>query len=122
MIVVKDFVVSRPILSGNRAEFYVEYIQLGKLNYSDGKFTHLPPLKVRAAFTVVLMDEHSAHQSDKVGEPKWRIEGSAPEPHITVASALKYVTELRDKTKDVLTRKKAEKTIAVLQNLGGREN
>src|SRR5258705_12958821 len=47
IIVVRDFVVSRPDPEEGKAGFYVEYIQLGRINPSAARLFPLPPIKVR---------------------------------------------------------------------------
>ena len=104
IVVVRDFVISPPALNGRQAEFYVEYLTLGRLELSGATFTRLPPLKVRAGFDLVVSDDGM-----------WRIGGAPPEPHLNVASAIRYATQLRDASKDEGIRKNADKTIRALK-------
>lgn|GEM_PF-5158874 len=121
IIVVRDFVVSHPALEKDRAEFYVEYIQLGQINPSLARFSRLPPVKVRAGFDLVLTAKPELGPSQTVTQvqrpAEWRIMGSPPEPHLTVDAAIRYATDLRTKATDVAIRKNAEKTIAALKRL-----
>jgi hypothetical protein len=122
IIVVRDFVVSHPAFETGRAEFYVEYVQLGQISVSLARFSRLPPLKVRAGFDLLPSDKPDEVGPDGkgthvVGPTGWRIEGSPREPHLTVDAAIRYAAELRAKTPDVAIRKNAEKTIAALKRL-----
>jgi len=114
IVVVKDFVVSDPIIEGDKAKFYVEYLYLGelypRLGYTDPHIikdspeTVRGPIKVRVQYTLVR----------NVQESTWRIEESQFAPHITVEAAVRYVTELKNKTADATVRRNAERTIASL--------
>jgi len=117
--IVRDFVVSRPRLEKGKAEFYVEYIQLGSIELSQLRFFPLPSVKVRAGFYVIRQSgPRSGGALGRVEEPvEWRIEGSVPEPHVTVDTAIRYTTELRANTRDATTRKNADKTLAALKGL-----
>lgn len=122
IIVVRDFVVSHPAFEKGRAEFYVEYVQLGQISVSLARFSRLPPLKVRAGFDLLPSakpDEvgPGGKGTHVVGPTGWRIEGSPREPHLTVDAAIRYAAELRAKTPDAAIRKNAEKTIAALKRL-----
>jgi hypothetical protein len=113
--------VSRPALEKDRAEFYVEYIELGRIDPAEGRFFPLPPLKVRAGFWVTKTKRsglRSGGASNQVEEPaEWRIAGSVPEPHVTVDTAIRYTTELRATATDVGIRKNADKMLAALKRL-----
>ncbi len=127
IIVIKDFVISPPKIEGNRAEFYVEYIYLGQLNRSAARFLSpsfpLPPdpSTVRAEYSLLLADkDHKPNTNESVEQQEtrsseWRIEGHQPEQHITVDTAIQYVTQIRDKTADPVIRKNANKTLATLK-------
>ena len=122
IIVVRDFIVSHANLKKNRAEFYVEYIQLGQIDPATAKFFHLPPVKVRAGFDLVLTNDRFGVEPDNdatqtAGPAQWRIEGSPPEPHLTVDSAFRYAKDLRDQATDDSIRKNAELAIAALRRL-----
>jgi hypothetical protein len=132
IIVVKDFVVPEATVVGNRAELYVEYIYLGQLSsgarFSDLYFPPEPspvtgPVKVRVVYNLILTDRHwqagaaGGPAREITGPTEWRIEGSPPEPHITVQTAIQYVMQLRDKAKGSVIRKNANKSIAALKRL-----
>jgi hypothetical protein len=117
--VVKDFVVSHPALEKGVAEFYVEYVQLGRIDTSKARFSTLPApyLKVRAGFYVSLQSRPMPGRAlSQAGQPaEWRIEGPVPEPHLTVDTAIRYAIGLREDARDSTTRKSAEATIAALK-------
>ncbi len=90
VIVVKDFVVSRPAMDKNKAGFYVEYVQLGRIDSSLAKLSRLPPIKVRANFELVSSDNTINNGAIRTaGRNQWRIEGTPAEPHLTVDSAIR---------------------------------
>jgi hypothetical protein len=111
IVVVGDFVVSRPVLEKNRARFYVEYIQLGRIDPSQARFFPLPPVKVRAEFFVIGQSPRgSGGASRQLEEPaEWRIEGPMPDPHLTVDAAIRYTTELRTNATNDTIGKNADK-------------
>lgn len=105
LIVVRDFVVSKPAIDNRRVEFYVEYITLGRIDPSLARFSRLPSIKVRSGFSAVMTNTG------------WQIEGAPPEPHVSPETALRYVIELRNAAKDESTKKSAERTIKILNGL-----
>jgi hypothetical protein len=113
IVVVKDFVVSLPAFEKATAEFYVEYIQLGRIDPLRVRFSPLPPLKVRAGFYVT---KQSGPGSGGAEPAEWRIIGPVPEPHVTVDTAIRYAGELREKARDVGTRKRADRMLAALKH------
>jgi hypothetical protein len=124
IVVVRDFVVSRPALTIDRAEFYVEYIYLGQLDPSLLLFSRGPgqpssPVKVRDGFYLVRTQKGStAGQSGAAPEratATWLIQGAPPDPHLTPDAAIRYVTELRNKATDELAKKNASKTLIILK-------
>jgi len=115
IIVVKDFVVSRPAALGDKVELYVQYIYLGKLDESGPRLTHSAPLppqpvKVRIEYTLSRNDEGP-------GPPIWKINGSPREPHISIDAAIRYVTQLRAQAASAAVVKNADRTIASLRRL-----
>ncbi|MGO9095237.1 MAG: hypothetical protein ACLQGV_08435 [Bryobacteraceae bacterium] len=111
IIVVKDFGGSRPIFEKGRAGFYVEYVELGRIDLLNARFSSpLPPgIKVRAEFHLT---KQPAGGSSRAGE--WRIEGPVPEPHVGVDAAIRCATELRAKAKDAAIKKNADRTLTAL--------
>jgi hypothetical protein len=121
IIIVRDFVVSPPALTQSRAEFYVEYIYLAQLDPMTLRLSRVPgqpstPVKVRDGFNLVLKaNSTGSAQSARTTESGWLILGAPPTPHITPATAIRYVTELRDRTQDELIRKNANETVRSLR-------
>ena len=114
--VIRDYVVSRPLIE-NQAEFYVEYIELGRIDLSKIRFSSPLPagIKVRAGFQ--LKQSGTTPVGHRADRAEWKIEGRVPEPHLTVDSAIRYVTELRTDAKDPAARKNADRTLAALKRL-----
>jgi hypothetical protein len=121
IVVVRDFVVSLPNEKDGRAEFYVEYIRLGTIDSSRARLSLLPPIKVRAGFHTVksLGSDVNAAGKASPANVEWRIEGSPPEPHLSVESAIAYLSVLRNRSPDGSVKKNAERSISVLRKLEG---
>ena len=119
VIVVKDFVVSLPAVEKGRDDFYVEYIQLGVIEPSQARFSALPPVKVRAGFSVVRQSAPGSGRGTTEAEApgEWRITGPVPEPHLTVDAATRYASGLRANARDAATRKNADHMIVALKRL-----
>lgn len=114
--VVRDFVVSNPAFDNGKAQFYVEYVELGRIDTSTARLSTLPPVKVRVMFELVKPSgARSSKGSSHVEEPAgWRITGSVPVPRLTIVAAIRYATKLREDAKDADVRKNAGETIAAL--------
>ena len=120
LIVVKDFVVSKPIVKNDRAELYVEYIYLGQLNSSFARYSQvipgLPrgPIKVRVEYYVV----RTPAEGGRVSSPTWKIERSSEGPpehlHVSVAATTSYLKQLRDRERNPVIKRNAEQSIATL--------
>ena len=128
IFVVKDFVVSNPLVRDHGADFYVEYVYLGELDPVRARFVSLrppfppPPVKVRANFHLVLIENKEAAESQKGGSPakestEWKIQGPPPEPHISVDAAMQYMAERRDAAKDEIIKENASRALAALKRL-----
>lgn len=106
IIVVRDFVVSPPRMDNGRAEFYAEYVQIGEIDIQEMRFsTPAPPgIKVRAGLYTVRQPGGN-----------WMIEGPVPMPHVNVATAIRFVTQLRTQAEDAATRRNADRTLAALK-------
>jgi hypothetical protein len=115
-IVVRDFVVSGPLIEEGKAKFYVEYVYLGQLDESGPRFSRLPPsfppgpIKVRIEYTL-----SQKHQSS--GPAQWRIDGAPRKPHISVSAAIKYVEQLRARATSAVMARNADRTIAALRHM-----
>jgi hypothetical protein len=53
-------------------------------------------------------------ESEVIGPSRWRIDEAPQEQWVSVDSAIKYVTLLRDATRDPAIKANAEKTLAIL--------
>lgn len=120
ILVIRDFVVSEPEIGASKAAFYVEYIMIGKVDLSSARFSSLPPVKVRASFDLVSTGkQETAHPNMQTASSSntsgWRIQGSVPEPHLSVEAAIQLVTHLRNGATNVATKRNANKTIASLK-------
>jgi hypothetical protein len=106
----------------------VEYFYLGELDLVSGVLHPSPvsDLRVRAEFRLV--------RTNGLGKPvarlgaeaatgppgAWKIETHTNEPHISVETALRYITSLRDNTTSGLIRGNADKTLLTLERLNKR--
>jgi len=121
-----DFFVGTPQVNGDTATVGVEYLELGHLD-SSMRFvwatSPYSPIKIRAFYTVVLTDRHWELGSDASGPREvkgpvaWRIRDFQSESVVTVDTAIRYVTETRDKSTDPDLKRNADATIAVLKKL-----
>jgi len=73
-------------------------------------------------YDLVLTDKHwelgsNGQETEVSGRPEWRIKQEDPVIWITVDTALRYVAEMRDKTKDPVIKKNADATLAKLKAL-----
>jgi len=51
------------------------------------------------------------------GSLEWRISGPLRQPQISIGTAIRYVTEMRDKATHAVVRKNADQTLAKLKAL-----
>jgi hypothetical protein len=78
---------------------------------------------INADYALVLTDKHVELGPDRRetkgvrGVQEWRIENTPSFATITLATAIRYVTEMRDKTADPVTKKNADETLAKLKKL-----
>jgi hypothetical protein len=119
--VVKDFVISDPDLSPNngKAQLYIEYVELGRIDRSSASFSSLPGMKVRVLLELVGAPTPRSGERSGPGEPptNWLIVGSVPEPRLTVARATRYASELFEEAKNEADKNKAERLLAALRRL-----
>ena len=71
-----------------------------------------PGAQVRAGFDLVKMPRPGTN-----GPLEWLIEGPVPEPHVSINTAIRFLTELRARAKDEAIRKNADNTIAALKRI-----
>ena len=122
--VTRDFVVSNAAFNGDKGGLYVEFIALGDLD-SSLRFTSGVPggIKVREGYTLVLSNKYSLPgrggkpAQEFVGPNRWKIAAFPTEKWFTVNTAIRYVTEMRDKTTDATIKQNASETLAKLRTL-----
>jgi hypothetical protein len=121
VVVIRDFAVSQPALENGKTAFFVEYVELGRIDPLRIHFASpLPPgVKVRAEFQLIQAARKKPGGRPGVMDPpsEWRIEGIVPQPHVTVDAAIRYVTRLRAASTHPARRRNAENTLAALKRL-----
>jgi len=123
MAVIKDFVVSDPVIEGNEAKVIVQYTTLGILDARNLTFgpRGMDPEKITFERTLVLTGKYAQVEPNGVvkemeGPLEWRIEGQA-EPHISVQTAIRYLQQLRTKTSNNTLKRSADESLVALQKL-----
>lgn len=121
-------IVGKPLVTGNRAEVWVEYYAEGRID-SSARFertlapTLKGPIPSRQQYYLLLTDSHwefgrNGEATKEVkGPPEWRIETFESEPRIMIETAIRYLTQLRNKSSDPVIRKNAARSIAALRRL-----
>jgi hypothetical protein len=114
----KEFNVSNARIEGNEAHFYVEYMEVARIDAS-AHFEALPgPHHTRVLYTLVLATaKDNVAAKEGKGGLEWKIDVPQIEPRITVETAKKYVTNLRETTKDPIVKKNADGALASLEKL-----
>ncbi|MGB9072081.1 MAG: hypothetical protein WCC22_05380 [Terriglobales bacterium] len=127
IVVVKNYLVRGPDMQKDTARFVVDYQVWGRLD-SSLRFERLEglvvnhPIRVREYIPLVRSDKHIETGNDGQwrqvkGVPKWRIETTPSAPHVSVATAIRYVTELRDKSGDPIVKANADRAVGDLRAL-----
>jgi hypothetical protein len=114
-----SFVVGNPRIEGEKATVGVEYLKLGRLDNSmrfKGAAGYSGPVKARRYFTLVLSAADKASSNDR-GKLNWKIVEAQSEPIVTLETAIEYVEFVRDKSRNSVIRKNAEKTLSSFQRL-----
>lgn len=108
-VVAKYSLSYASIADDNTAGVRAMYTFLGSLDTS-GRFEpeSAGPMEIKD-FSLVLAGGSSS------ASPIWKLDGPVPAPSVTVATAVRYVTELRDSTKDPAVRRNADRTLAILK-------
>ncbi len=130
-IVSEDFEVHETAIKQDSAKLYLYFPRFyGSL---DSTLRFEPALKgapgggiikegATADYSLVLAEKHWEVEPDgrelkeATGAPQWRIESSQVGT-ISLATAIRYVTEMRDKSTDPAIRKNAEQTLTKLKKL-----
>jgi hypothetical protein len=119
--VARAYAVKKTTLAGNKATVSVEYGASGELN-SQLRFTSMGDrgTVVQRDYKLLLDNKYTAPAygdkpaSEFIGPSRWRIEEAPPAQWVSVATAIRYVTQVRDTTKDAVIRDNAAKTLAIL--------
>ena len=125
IMVVRDYAVSQGSEKGRSAAgdrmvgFHVVYTVLGLIDPSEARFDPNPPgLKVEPSLFVVRQARRASGGSSRLGESaEWRIEGSVPEPHLSVDASIRYTAQLRESATDETVRRNADRALAALKRL-----
>ncbi len=112
--------------TGSKAEVYLECTEAGRID-SVLRFEPLAHYshadKMMCKYSLVLTDRHwevgpnGGAAKEVTGRPEWRIAEEPTDLRISVATAVRYVTEMRGKTKDPAIKKNADQTLAKLLRL-----
>jgi hypothetical protein len=121
----------QPVVTGNRAEVWTEGDLWGKIDPTarfspsspgpDGRSAG--PIFLRCQFILVFSDTYWELAPDGLslkqtkGKAAWRIQSADLGPYLSLATAVRYLTGLRDKSGDTAIRKNAEKSLAELRGL-----
>jgi len=119
--VARGFGVRRTSFAVNKAEAYVQYEALGeidlRLRFSGSGASGTA---VRQNYKLIFDNDYSSVPNTsndpyaRIGPSRWRIDGAPDEQWVSIATAIKYVTQMRDLTPDPAIRANADKTLAIL--------
>ncbi len=123
IVIARHYAVSEATerKKNNTAEFYMGYEEVGHIDVASLRFSPSNSgMETRSfdKYTVVSGDVNrepakTAHEGNASSE--WRINGTQPTAmHLTAATAMRYVTQMRDRTKDPAIEKNADQTLARL--------
>lgn len=116
-------------ITGDTAEVRIGFGDAGQI---DSALHYTPPRKSDMPKTVMFYrliyvrtyrTRRTLYKDGKVEEKKlpgsmeWKIDGSPDQPWTTVNTAIRYVLEVREKTKDPVIKKNADQTLAKLLKL-----
>jgi hypothetical protein len=106
---------------GNRATVGIEYLMVGQLDPSmrfsrPGEATG--PIKLRSFYTLVLTDTYWIRTTDSNreahGPNKWKIVKFQSQQVVSVATAIRYIRQVREQTKDPAVRANADRSLSIL--------
>jgi hypothetical protein len=122
-VTTKHHSVSERWIKGNRAE--VQDGWWDPLGSFDSALRYIPNSKTGTdgnigVYHLILTDKHWEHGADGsakevTGPLHWKIDGPLTRRWTTVEAAIRYVTQMRDKSSDALVKQNADKTIEILQ-------
>lgn len=109
--------------TGSKSEVYLECTEAGRidsmLRFEPSAHYSLAD-KMMCKYSLTFTDKHWEYRPNReklrevTGRPEWRITEEPTELRISVATAVRYVTEMRSKTKDPALQKNADQTLAEL--------
>jgi hypothetical protein len=135
VFVVKDYIVDEPkrqIGADDRVHYEVEvdYLEWGYFDSSlifrhSGDAAPGEPVKTVQRSSVLLTDKSEknlweTHKTEeKKGPLRWRMDswGGLQLQHVTVDTAVRYITEMRSKSNDPIVRDNANRTLTILHGL-----
>jgi hypothetical protein len=113
----RRFNISNARIEGDKAHFYVEYMEVAQID-DLAHFETLPgPHHTRVLYTLVLTARKDNAFKEGETQLQWKIDVSQIEPRITAETAKRYIKELRKTTKNPVVRKNADRTLASLEEL-----
>jgi hypothetical protein len=122
-VVSKDYSVwdDHTKIKGNTAVVTVGTLPVGDIDPAF-HFARSKYYKGYWTYDLILTETHSEPSpnggtTEARGAPEWRIKEPDPFVTLTVATAIRYVTEMRDKTTDPTIKKNADETLAKLKSL-----
>jgi|ERR1700687_653693 len=128
-IVSNDWGIEHSSVQNDTAEVVLEYSEAGTV---DASLRYTPPPKAKfyksaVVYHLILAPTHwTMFKSDgkvitgkeeRTGPDEWQIKEPAGMPWITVNTAVRYVLETRERSKDPVIRKNAEETLSRLLKL-----
>jgi hypothetical protein len=131
ILIVGDFQIDDSSIEGDRASLAATYVPAGELDSSlrllnEEEVENSAPLSSACCtedldYTLVFSEKHWETSPDgestkeSTGPAAWRIEEYPPEPWITIDTAIRYVTQMRENSTDPVIKKNAEQTLAILK-------
>ncbi len=110
--VIRDFVVGYALIDNDKAEIYVEYVEVGRIALPSLRISDWQAIGVRRYFKLTKLRRTNASKTYD-----WHIAGQIPEPHLRPAAAIRLVKETAARTDDPAIRKNTERLISRLMKL-----
>jgi hypothetical protein len=124
VVIARNYSVDEMWVRGDRAQVYNGYEDLGRI---DSSLRYRSPdkslFKTATLYHLTLTNKHeelglSEKTPREVAGPlEWRIEDAATVLWLTLNTATRYVTEMRDKAADPTVRENGDATIMILKRL-----
>lgn len=119
VVIGEDYSVRETRVAGNHAEVIVTYRELGEI---DSSLHYSPPeassRRLVAQYDLILTSKGTsvtAGTAEATGARQWRIENLQRVVWMGLAAAVRYVTEIRDKSTDPLIKRNASITLMELR-------